>query len=132
MLKREVESFTQLQRSETDCGRHEVPHRSGVWPSDTDHPRQSRTARHDSTAVVIEAGMVTVSYGEPAGESHHHVHGPRRGYWSTHRRANASLENASMGPGDIALVEDTTGKGHITRVTGTEELVTLWLPLTDH
>ena len=34
-------------------------------------------------------------------------------------------------PGHINLVEDTTGKGHITRVVGTEDRVTLWLPLTD-
>lgn len=37
----------------------------------------------------------------------------------------------TVGPGHIDLVEDTTGKGHITRVTGTEERVTLQLPLSD-
>src|SRR5438876_3077891 len=36
-----------------------------------------------------------------------------------------------VGPGHIELVEDTTGKGHITSVTGTEERVTLALPLSD-
>jgi len=36
-----------------------------------------------------------------------------------------------VGPGHIELVEDTTGKGHITRVTGTEDRVTLTLPLAD-
>jgi len=34
-------------------------------------------------------------------------------------------------PGHIDLVEDVTGKGHITKVTGTEERITLWLPLAD-
>jgi len=34
-------------------------------------------------------------------------------------------------PGHIELVEDTTGKGHITRVVGTEERVTLQLPLSE-
>ena len=34
-------------------------------------------------------------------------------------------------PGHIELVEDTTGKGHITRVVGTEERVTLQLSLSD-
>ena len=34
-------------------------------------------------------------------------------------------------PGHIELIEDTTGKGHITRVTGTEDRVTLQLPLAD-
>ena len=36
-----------------------------------------------------------------------------------------------VGPGTIYLVEDTTGRGHITRVTGNEDRVTLQLPLTD-
>lgn len=34
-------------------------------------------------------------------------------------------------PGHIELVEDTTGKGHITRVVGTEDRVTLQLPVSD-
>ena len=34
-------------------------------------------------------------------------------------------------PGHIELVEDTTGKGHITRVVGTEPRVTLQIPLSD-
>jgi len=34
-------------------------------------------------------------------------------------------------PGHIGLVEDTTGKGHITRVVGTEDQVTLQIPLLD-
>jgi quercetin dioxygenase-like cupin family protein len=38
----------------------------------------------------------------------------------------------TVGPGHIDLVEDTTGKGHITRVTGNEDRVTLQLPLSDH
>src|SRR5579864_1160542 len=37
----------------------------------------------------------------------------------------------AVGPGHIDLVEDTTGKGHITRVTGTEDRITLQLPLSD-
>jgi hypothetical protein len=37
----------------------------------------------------------------------------------------------TVGPGHIDMVEDTTGKGHITRVTGNEDRVTLQLPLSD-
>jgi quercetin dioxygenase-like cupin family protein len=40
-------------------------------------------------------------------------------------------EKIHVGPGHIDLVEDTTGKGHITRVTGTEDRITLQLPLSD-
>ena len=31
----------------------------------------------------------------------------------------------------INLIEDTTGKGHITKGVGTEDRVSLWLPLAD-
>jgi quercetin dioxygenase-like cupin family protein len=37
----------------------------------------------------------------------------------------------SLGPGSIDLVEDTTGKGHITKVISTDDRVTLQLPLAD-
>jgi hypothetical protein len=43
----------------------------------------------------------------------------------------AGGKKISIEPGHIDLVEDTTGKGHITRVTGTEDRITLWLPLAD-
>ena len=43
----------------------------------------------------------------------------------------ADGKRISMGPGHIDFVEDTTGKGHITRVLGTDDRVTLQLPLAD-
>ncbi len=60
---------------------------------------------------------------------------PRRQYVIT-LSGQGELEVAggkkiAVGPGHIELVEDTTGKGHITRVTGTEERVTLQLPVSD-
>ena len=60
---------------------------------------------------------------------------PRRQYVIT-LSGQAELEVAGgkkihVGPGNIDLVEDTTGKGHITRVTGTEDRVTLQLPVSD-
>jgi hypothetical protein len=36
-----------------------------------------------------------------------------------------------VGPGSIELVEDVTGKGHITRTVGNEDRVTIQIPLTD-
>src|SRR6516225_128263 len=60
---------------------------------------------------------------------------PRRQYVIT-LSGQAEIEVAggkkiTVGPGHIDLVEDTTGKGHITRVTGNEERVTLQLPLSE-
>lgn len=37
----------------------------------------------------------------------------------------------AVGPGNISLVEDTTGKGHITRTVGNEDRVTLQIPLAE-
>lgn len=43
----------------------------------------------------------------------------------------AGGKKVGVGPGSIDLVEDTTGKGHITRVVGAQDRVTLQLPLSD-
>jgi quercetin dioxygenase-like cupin family protein len=60
---------------------------------------------------------------------------PRRQYVIT-LSGHGELEVAggkkvSVGPGNIDLVEDTSGKGHITKVVGSEDRVTLQLPLAD-
>ena len=38
-------------------------------------------------------------------------------------------EIRQIGPGTVMLAEDTTGKGHITRGRGTEERLSLFIPL---
>jgi hypothetical protein len=58
---------------------------------------------------------------------------PRRQYVIT-LSGHGELEVAGgkkiqLGPGSIDLVEDTTGKGHITRVVGTEDRVTIQIPI---
>ena len=60
---------------------------------------------------------------------------PRRQYVIT-LSGEAELEVAGgkkihVGPGNIDLVEDTTGKGHITRIIGNQDRVTLQLPLSE-
>jgi len=60
---------------------------------------------------------------------------PRRQYVIT-LSGHAELEVAggkkiSVGPGNVDLVEDTTGKGHVTKVVGTDDRITLQLPLID-
>jgi hypothetical protein len=60
---------------------------------------------------------------------------PRRQYVIT-LSGHAELEVAGgkkieLGPGSIDLVEDTTGKGHITRTVGTEDRVTIQIPVND-
>jgi hypothetical protein len=60
---------------------------------------------------------------------------PRRQYVIT-LSGHAELEVAGgkkieIGPGDIDFVEDTTGKGHITRTVGSEDRVTIQIPVSD-
>jgi hypothetical protein len=60
---------------------------------------------------------------------------PRRQYVIT-LSGHGELEIAGgkkilVGPGSINLVEDVTGKGHITRTLGNEDRVTIQIPLTD-
>jgi hypothetical protein len=60
---------------------------------------------------------------------------PRRQYVIT-LSGHGELEIAGgkkipIGPGSINLVEDVTGKGHITRTVGNEDRVTIQIPLTD-
>ena len=43
----------------------------------------------------------------------------------------AEGKKISTAPGHILLAEDTTGKGHISRTVGSEDRVTLWLPLVE-
>ena len=61
--------------------------------------------------------------------------GPSRRYVITlSGRGELEVEGGkkiSVEPGHIELIEDTTGKGHITRNMGAEDRVTLTLPLVD-
>jgi mannose-6-phosphate isomerase-like protein (cupin superfamily) len=60
---------------------------------------------------------------------------PRRQYVITlSGRGQVELNDGTkidLGPGSIDLAEDLTGKGHITRVIGNEDRVTISIPVTD-
>jgi hypothetical protein len=43
----------------------------------------------------------------------------------------ANGQRLSVGPGDILLVEDTTGKGHATRAVGNTDAISIVVPLAD-
>jgi hypothetical protein len=71
----------------------------------------------------------------PAGRVNDWHTAPRRQYVIT-LSGHGEIEVAggkkiSLGPGHMELAEDLTGKGHITRVVGNEERVTIQLPLAD-
>ena len=61
---------------------------------------------------------------------------PRRQYVIT-LKGHGEIEltggkKIEVGPGNIELAEDLTGKGHITRVIGNEDRVTITIPLSAH
>ena len=71
----------------------------------------------------------------PAGRVNDWHTAPRRQYVIT-LSGRGEIEVAggkkiSLEPGHIELAEDTTGKGHITRVVGSEDRVSIQLPLAD-
>jgi hypothetical protein len=40
-------------------------------------------------------------------------------------------QTLKVGPGDIELAEDTTGKGHITKTVGTEDRISIAIPVSE-
>jgi quercetin dioxygenase-like cupin family protein len=90
--------------------------------------------------IELTAGMMMNATGvqfnrAPAGRfSDWHV-GPRRQFVIT-LSGKGELELAggrklAVEPGDIELIEDTTGKGHTTRVVGAGDRITISIPLAD-
>jgi hypothetical protein len=85
-------------------------------------------------AVKLEAITGAEVHRNAPGASDWHP-GPRRQYVIT-LTGQGELEVAGgkkvpLVPGHIDLIEDTTGKGHITRNFGSEDRITLWLPLAE-
>jgi len=89
------------------------------------------------TPVNQAAEMVKATGSEihrsPPGNSQDFHTAPRRQYVITlsgHGEVETSDgHKVPLGPGQVLLVEDTTGKGHITRVIGNEDRVTIQIPL---
>jgi quercetin dioxygenase-like cupin family protein len=87
----------------------------------------------DSTFYKLAAGAGAELRRAPAGRVSDWHPAPRKQYVIT-LSGHGELEIAggqkiAVGPGSIELVEDVTGKGHITRVVGNEERVTLQVPV---
>ena len=90
----------------------------------------------DTNAVFKMKGISGAElHRAPAGRVSDWHNAPRRQYVITlSGRGELEISGGKkipVGPGHIELVEDTTGKGHITRVVGAEDRVTLTLPISD-
>jgi len=83
---------------------------------------------------LMKATGVSFSRTAPGYFNDWHV-GPRRQFVIT-LAGRGEIEVAggkkiAIGPGHINLVEDLTGKGHTTRVVGSEDRITVAIPLAD-
>lgn len=83
---------------------------------------------------MIKATGVQFRRQSPGYFSDWHV-GPRRQFIITLSGRGeievAGGKKVALEPGRIELIEDTTGKGHTTRVVGTEDRVSIAIPLAD-
>ncbi len=96
------------------------------------HAEELQMKLNGRTSELMKATGVQFSR-TPAGYFNDWHVGPRRQYVIT-LSGRGEIEVAggkkiAMGPGHINLIEDTTGKGHTTRVVGTEDRVTVAIPL---
>ena len=83
---------------------------------------------------MMKASGAQFSRRSPGPASDWHV-GPRRQFVIT-LSGRAELEVAGgkkvpVGPGHITLIEDTTGKGHITQNLGPDDRIVVTIPLAD-
>jgi len=96
------------------------------------HAEEVPMKLNSNATEMMKATGVQFRRTPPGSFSDWHV-GPRRQYVIT-LSGRGEIEVAggkkiTMGPGHINLIEDTTGKGHTTRVVGTEDRVTIAIPL---
>ena len=101
-------------------------------PDGQSHSEELQMKLNGRTSELMTATSVQFSR-TPAGYFNDWHVGPRRQYVIT-LSGRGEIEVAggkkiSIGPGHINLIEDLTGKGHTTRVVGTEDRVTVAIPL---
>jgi quercetin dioxygenase-like cupin family protein len=95
---------------------------------------EMKTIGAGTATEMIKATGVQFSSRPPAPSNDWHT-GPARQYVIT-LSGRGELEVAdgkkiALGPGQIDLIEDTTGKGHITRNLGPENRIVVTIPLAD-
>ena len=103
-------------------------------PDGLSHAEEIEMKLNGNATEMIKATGVEFSRRAPNNSNEWHT-GPRRQYVIT-LSGRAEIEVAggqkvAIGPGHINLIEDTTGKGHITRNLGTEDRIAITIPLAD-
>jgi hypothetical protein len=103
-------------------------------PDGLSHAEEIEMKANGGVTEMMKATGAQFSRRPPGPASDWHV-GPRRQFVIT-LSGRAELEVAggkkvAVGPGHINLIEDTTGKGHITHNLGPEDRIVVTIPLAD-
>ncbi len=134
-----VGSLFLMWRAQTDqdlvvaqTGKPIMATRIYTGPDGQSHAEEVPMKLSGNATEMMKATGVQFRRTPPGSFSDWHV-GPRRQYVITlSGRGEIEVSGGkkiTMGPGHINLIEDTTGKGHTTRVVGTEDRVTIAIPL---
>ena len=103
-------------------------------PDGLSHAEQVEMTLNGNVTEMMKATGAEFSRRAPGPVSDWHV-GPRRQFVITlSGRAELEVGNGqkvSVGPGQINLIEDTTGKGHTTRNVGPDDRIVVTIPLAD-
>ena len=98
------------------------------------HAEEVEMKLNGNATEMIKATGVEFSRRAPGSSNEWHT-GPRRQFVITLSGRGeievAGGKKVAVGPGQINLIEDTTGKGHITRNLGSEDRIAITIPLTD-
>jgi len=103
-------------------------------PDGQSHAEEIEMKLIGNATEMIKATGVEFSRRPPGSSNEWHT-GPRRQFVIT-LSGRGEIEVAggkkiAVGPGQINLIEDTTGKGHITRNLGPEDRIAITIPLAD-
>ena len=103
-------------------------------PDGQSHAEEIEMKLTGNATEMMKATGVEFSRRAPNNSNDWHV-GPRRQFVITLSGRGeievAGGQKVAVGPGHINLIEDTTGKGHITRNLGTEDRIAITIPLAD-
>jgi len=105
-------------------------------PDGLAHAEEVEMKLNGNATEMMKATGVEFSRRAPNNSANNDWHvGPRRQFVIT-LSGRAEIEVAggqkvAIGPGHINLIEDLTGKGHITRNLGTEDRIAITIPLAD-
>src|SRR5262245_5284073 len=102
-------------------------------PDGLSHADEIEMKLNGNATEMIKATGVEFSRRAPGANDWHT--GPRRQFVITLSGRGevevAGGKKVALGPGHISLIEDTTGKGHITRTLGSEDRIAITIPLAD-